>query len=109
MVHSTTNNEKVKMFVSVIHQQIYPVSHVSPWEYEVEIDRNVVPVFQMLFNQIDRLEFDNFLRSHLPYVPYHYDKNNHTIDLRTMKLYALIHEYTDESSKRFIEELPYFR
>ncbi len=109
MVNSAAGREKVKMFVSVTNQQIYPVAHVSPWEYEIEIDKEVVPVFQLIFNQMGNLEFDNFLRSHLPYVPYHYDKNNHTLDLRTMKLYALIHEYTDESSKRFIEGLPYFR
>lgn len=101
--------ERMKLYVSVVNQQVYPHPHDSPWEYEVQITPEAAPIFKRLFNQMDRLEFRNFLRSHLPYVPYHYDKDNYDIDRRTMKVYALIHEFTDEESKRFIESLPFFR
>jgi len=97
------------MYVSVVHQQVYHQPHDSPWEYEVDVPNEYVPIFHRLFTQMDRLEFRNFLRAHLPYVPYHYDKDNHDIDKRTMKVYALIHEFTDDTSKQFIEKLPYFR
>lgn len=97
------------MYVSVMHQQIYHHPDDSPWEYEVNVDREYIPIFHRLFTQVDVLEFRNFLRAHLPYIPYHYDRDNHEIDKRTMKVYALIHEFTDEKSKRFIEKLPYFR
>ncbi|WOV86376.1 transposase [Sporosarcina oncorhynchi] len=102
-------NEKVKMYVSIGNQQIYPHKYASPWEYEVEMSKEFLPVFEEIFRQMDRLEFRNFLRAHLPYVPYHYDKNNHEVDMKTMKLYALIHEFSDEGTKRFIEGLPLFR
>lgn len=101
-------NDKVRMYVSIANQQIYPHKHDSPWEYEVEMSREFLPVFRQLFTQMDRLEFRNFLRSHLPYVPYHYDRDNHDVDRRTMMLYALIHEFTDDETKKFIEQLPYF-
>ncbi|CAM3249212.1 transposase [Filibacter tadaridae] len=101
--------EKFRMYVSVLNQQVYHHPDDSPWEYEVSVTREYVPIFHHLFKEMDRLEFRNFLRSHLPYVPYHYDKDNHDIDIRTMKVYALIHEFTDNQSKRFIEKLPYFR
>ncbi len=101
--------ETYKMYVSVVHQQVYHHPDDSPWEYEVNVTEEYVPVFHRLFHQVDRLEFRNFLRAHLPYVPYHYDKDNHDIDTRTMKVYALIHEFTDDKSKQFIEKLPYFR
>lgn len=103
------NMEKYKMYVSIMHQQIYNYPDDSPWEFEVDVEREYVPIFHRLFNQIDELEYRNFLRSHLPFLPYHYGRNNQNVDQRTMKLYALIHEFTDEKSKRFIEELPYFR
>ncbi|MFD1205178.1 MULTISPECIES: transposase [Sporosarcina] len=103
-------NDKVRMYVSVKNQQVYPHKHAAPWEYEVEMSKEFLPVFHQLFSQIGKLEFRNFLRGHtLPYLPYHYDRDNHDIDLRTKKLYALIHEFTDDESKRFIEQLPYFR
>ncbi|BAQ08477.1 transposase [Bacillus sp. OxB-1] len=101
--------EKMKLYVSVANQQVYPYPQDSPWEYEVEITREAAPVFKRIFNQMDYLEIRNFFRAHLPYVPYHYDKDNHDVDRRTMMIYALIHEFTDEESKRFIEQLPYFR
>jgi hypothetical protein len=101
--------EKYKMYVSVVNQQVYLQPHDSPWEYEIEVPNEYIPIFHRLFTQMDRLEFRNFLRAHLPYVPYHYDKDNYDIDRRTMKVYALIHEFTDDESKQFIETLPYFR
>lgn len=97
------------MYVSIMHQQINYYPDDSPWEYEVEVAKEFVPIFHRLFHQMDRLEFINFLRSHLPYFPYHFDRNNHEIDLRTMKLYALVHEFSDDETRRFIEKLPYFR
>ncbi|MDN4607807.1 transposase [Sporosarcina highlanderae] len=103
------DNNKVRMYVSIANQQIYSHKHDSPWEYEVEMSREFLPVFNQLFTQIDRLEFSNFLRGHSrPFLQYHYDRDNHGIDLRTMKLYALIHEFTDDETKKFIERLPYF-
>ncbi|MER2090127.1 MAG: transposase [Sporosarcina sp.] len=100
--------EKYKIYVSIVNQQVYYHPDDSPWEFEVDVEREYIPVFHRLFKQIYELEFRNFLRSHLPFMPYHYGRNNYKVDERTMRLYALIHEFTDENTKRFIEELPYF-
>lgn len=100
---------KCKLYVSLTDQRVFHHPDDSPWEFEVHVEREVVPVFRRLFSQMDDLELNNFLRSHLPYIPYHNDRNNHEIDLRTQKVYAIIHEFSDEPTKRFIEELPYFR
>ena len=100
---------KYKMYVSIVNQKVYFHPNDSLWEYEVEVPREYVRVFHMLFEQTIELDWLNFLRAHLPFIPYHSDQNNHKIDLRTQKVYALIHEFTDTKSKRFIEELPYFR
>ena len=83
--------------------------HDSPWEYEVDVPSDYVPVFHRLFTQMNELESRNFYRAHLPFIPYHYDKDNHEIELRTIKVYALIHEFTNDESKKFIEQMPYFR
>ncbi len=101
--------EKHKMYVSISDQRVYTHPHDSPWDYEVVVTQEYIPVFYNLFEQTYELEFRNFFRAHLPYIPYHYDRGNHEIDARTQKVYALIHEFTDEHSKKFIEQLPYFR
>jgi len=100
---------KHKMYVSVVNQKVYSRPGDSLWEYEVEVPHEYVKIFNGLFEQTEVLEWRNFLRAHLPFIPYHNDRDNHEIDLRTQKVYALIHEFTDTESKRFIEELPYFR
>ena len=33
---------------------------------------------------------------------------NDEIDKRLMKIYALVHEYGDDDTKAFVEQLPYF-
>lgn len=100
---------KYKMYVSIVEQKVHFHPDDSLWEYEVEVPREYIPIFHSLFKQTAELEFRNFLRAHLPYIPYHNDRDNHDIDKRTQKVYALIHEFTDNQSKEFIEQLPYFR
>ena len=97
------------MYVSVVNQQVYFYPDDSPWEYEVVVTDRYVPVFQRLFDQAGTLESMNFLRSHFPPLPDHYGGFNQEIELRTKKVYALIHEFTNDESKKFIEQLPYFR
>lgn len=101
--------DKCRLYVSVTDQRIYHYPDDAPWEYKVDVQREYIPIFKRLFEQTNELEFQNFLRAHLPYVPYHNDRNNHLIDLRTQKVYALIHEFSDQPTKAFIEKLPYFR
>lgn len=100
---------KFPMYVSVTDQRVYSSPHVSPWEFKIHVERQYIPVFRKLFEQMNELEFENFLRAHLPYIPYHYDHNNHELDHRTKKIYAIIHEFGDQETKSFIENLPYFR
>lgn len=98
-----------KMYVSVVDQKVHLHPDDSPWEYEVEVPQKYVPIFHTLFKQQAELEDINFLRSHLPFIPYLRAYGNEDIDLRTQKIYALIHEFTNQESQEFIEQLPYFR
>lgn len=101
--------EKYTMYISLNHKLVVLDPHSSTWEYKVEVTKEAYPIFEKLFAQMEQLEWQNFLRAHLPYIQYHYDKDNDRSDLRLKKVYALIHEYTDEDSKRFIEQMPLFR
>ncbi len=101
--------EESKVYVSLTQKKVYLYPDESPWEFKITAYQEIVPVFEKLFQQLNYIEVDNFFRAHIPFIPYHKDKENDQYDERMMKLYALIHEYTDEDSKRFIEQLPYFR
>lgn len=97
-----------RVYVSIIHQGIYMNPHIAPWEFELTIERDGLRAFEKLFQQMNQLESSNMWRAHLPAIPYHLDRENDEIDLRLMKLYALVHEYGDGNTKAFVEQLPYF-
>lgn len=97
-----------KAYVSIKSQQVYYYPDESPWEFEVVAERNIIPIFQKLFDQVRGIESSNFLRAHKPYELYHNDGENDQYDRRLKKVYALIHEYSNDESRAFIEQLPYF-
>ena len=78
-----------KVYVSIMHQAVYMNPKESPWEFEVLVDREIVPVFQKLFEQLNYVEGINFWRAHIPIKPYHMDKNNDQYDLKKKKVYKM--------------------
>ncbi|WP_391116552.1 transposase [Psychrobacillus sp. L3] len=97
-----------KVYVSVTNKKVFSYPDESPWEFEVVANREIIPVFQKLFEQLSTVEASNFWRAHIPIRLYHEDRENDQYDRRMKKIYALIHEFGDEESKIFIEQLPYF-
>lgn len=100
--------EKTTLYVNVLNQSYSYIPVGEACEFKLELDPRHVLLFKKLFSQINSLEFDNIVRAHLPYIPYHLDEENSEIDNRLKKIYALIHEFGDEKTKEFIESLPYF-
>ncbi len=80
----------------------------EPCEFKLKMDSKNAYIFEKLFLQLNSLEFENAVRAHIPYLQYHLDESNDEIDLRLKKIYALIHEFGDEHTKDFVEQLPYF-
>ena len=100
--------EKQKVYVSVAHLTCNYSPTVSPSAFIIELEPVHARVFEKLFRQINSLEGANMFRAHLPFIPYHYDALNHDIEIRYKKIYALIHEFGDDKTKQFVEQLPYF-
>ena len=96
------------IYVNVANQTYSYVPLGEPCEFKLKMDSQKAKVFEHLFLQLNSLEFHNLVRAHLPYIPYHLDEENDEIDTRLKKIYALIHEFGDENTKQFVEQLPYF-
>ena len=96
------------IYVSVANQSISYLPLGLPCEFKLQLEERKARVFENLFLQLNSLEFDNIVRAHLPYIPYHLDESNDEIDIRMKKIYALIHEFGDQHTKEFVEQLPYF-
>ncbi|WP_313894479.1 transposase [Psychrobacillus sp.] len=89
-----------KVYVSLNHRQVYAFPDESTWEFEVTAERRIIRILHQLFDQLKRVEGAHFFSPDIQNSPY---------DLRLKKIYALIHEFCDEESKKFIEQLPYFQ
>lgn len=100
--------DRHRVYFSLANRTYYTNPHAGPWNFELNIDRQALDVFEKIFQQMQLLEISNMWRAQLPYIPYHLDKENDEIDLRLKKLYALVHEYGDDDTKAFVEQLPYF-
>lgn len=102
------NIDTATIYVSVANQSYSYHPEGLPCEFALKMDPSFIPIFSNLFEQMNWLEFHNAVRAHLPYLQYHLDKENDEIDLRIKKVYALIHEFGDDKTKQFVEQLPYF-
>ena len=100
--------EKQKVYVSIANLtcNFYPG---TDYEFILHMDPAKARVFSKLFYQMNGLEASNAFRAHMPFIPYHMDHLNHELDERLQKIYALIHEFGDDDSKRFVEQLPFFK
>lgn len=99
---------ETSVYVSVANNSFSYVPLSAPCEFKLNMPSEKARVFEHLFQQIDSIEFQNMVRAQIPYLPYHLDESNHQIDYRIMKVYALIHEFGDDDTKKFVEQLPYF-
>jgi len=96
------------LYVNVLNQSYSYIPLGEPCEFKIRLKADRERIFRKLFSQLNSLEFDNIVRAHIPYLPYHIDEENDEIDTRLKKIYALIHEVGDEETKEFVERLPYF-
>lgn len=100
--------EKQTYYVSVVHLTCSPHAGIQPYDFAIRLEPHIARVFQKIFQQLYRMDSANAFRAHLPYIPYHYDELNHTIDHRYKMIYALLHEFGDAETRKFVEQLPYF-
>lgn len=96
------------IYVSVANQSYSYQPLGLPCEFKLQMENSKAQLFEKLFMQLNSLEFHNMVRAHLPAIPYHLDEENDEIDIRLKKIYALIHEFGDDYTKQFVEQLPYF-
>ena len=93
--------EKQVYYVSIKNLTCQRCATHEATEFKIALEPYKARVFQKLFQQLYRLETVNA-------VPINGDRVNNQIDRRYKKIYALLHEFGDDDTKRFVEQLPYF-
>lgn len=93
--------EKEVYFVSIKNLTCNRCATHEPTEFKIALEPYKARVFQKLFQQLYRYETVNT-------IPINGESINNQIDTRYKKIYALIHEFGDEETKRWVEQMPYF-
>ena len=80
-------------------------STVSPWNFKIEATDNEIIQLRELFDQNYSTEWQNFFRAHVPYIQYHYDRENDAYDETLINIYQLIYQLGDQEAKQHISEM----
>ncbi|WP_243385969.1 hydrolase [Bacillus kexueae] len=95
--------EKKTYYISVASGEISRVSTASPWDFQIKATDEEITTLREYFDQIHSTGWQNFFRAHVPYVGYHYDRENDAIDSLNKKVYELIYELGNEEARQHIQ------
>ncbi|HZG74142.1 MAG TPA: hypothetical protein VEY51_21620 [Chondromyces sp.] len=75
----------------------------SPWNFKIEATDEEITKLRELFDANYSMEWQNFFRAHVPYVQYHYDRENDSYDARLKQIYGMIYQLGDQEAKQHIK------
>jgi hypothetical protein len=77
----------------------------STWNYKIEANDDEIIALREYFDQNYSTEWQNFFRAHVPYVQYHYDRENDAYDDTMKKIYGMIYNLGDDEARKHIESM----
>nr|WP_180954691.1 hydrolase [Bacillus sp. V5-8f] len=92
-------------YIYVANGQISRDGESSPWNFKIEATDEEIIKLREYFNQNADTEIENFFRAHVPYIQYHYDRENDEYDKTIQKIYGMIYELGDDEAKNHIESM----
>lgn len=102
-------DSKKTYYITIASGEISQVSTASAWNFKIEASDEEVIKLREYFDQNYSTEWQNFFRAHVPYLQYHYDRQNDAYDETLVKVYEMIHELGDEEAKQHIESMGILR
>lgn len=93
--------EKETYYISIKNLTCNRCATYDSMNFKIELEPHKARIFHKLFQQLYALESRAFIPVGALYT-------NNAVDTRYKKIYALLHEFGDEETKNFVEQLPYF-
>ncbi|WP_183185664.1 hydrolase [Anoxybacteroides voinovskiense] len=87
------------------HGEISQVKTASPWDFQIEATDEEIIQLREYFDQNYSTDIQNFFRAHVPYIQYHYDRENDAYDETLKKIYQLIYQLGNEEAKQHIRSM----
>ncbi|WP_312469872.1 hydrolase [Neobacillus sp.] len=99
------DEQKKTYFIDVGAGEISQSATDSTWSYKIHASDQEITELRELFNQNYSTEWKNFFRAHVPYVQYHYDRENDAYDSTIQQVYGMLHKLGDEEAKSHIDSM----
>ncbi|MDR7071894.1 hydrolase [Fictibacillus barbaricus] len=92
-------------YVNVESGEILPIKTASTFQFEISASDEDVRKLAYMFEEMESMANDTFVRTHLPYVPYSNDPDNHRYDSKLKEVYQFIHDLGLDETRNFIETM----
>jgi hypothetical protein len=102
---TVAEQQKKTYYVSIATGEISQVKTASPWDFQIEATDDEIIQLREYFDQNYSADWQSFWRTHVPYVQYHYDRENDAYDRTLMEIYKLIYKLGNEEAKAHIRSL----
>lgn len=98
-------DQKKTYYIEVATGEISQSATSSTWNYKIEATDEEIIKLREYFDQNYSNEWQNFFRAHVPFVQYHYDRENDAYDETMKEVYGMLHDLGDEETKKHIESM----
>jgi hypothetical protein len=92
-------------YIDVGSGEISQSATSSTWSYKIQANDEEITKLRELFDQNYSTEWKNFYRAHVPYLEYHYDRENDAYDSTIQQVYGMLYKLGDEEAKNHIESM----
>lgn len=92
-------------YIWIPNGEIFQDPTSTPWNFKIEATDDEIVQLREYFNHNYSVDHQNFYRAHVPYLEYHYDRENDEYDRTLQKIYQMIYDLGDDEAKRQIESM----
>ena len=97
------SEERHDYYIEVATGEISRSSTDSEWNFKISATDEEITQLREVFDSNHSVDWQNFYRAHVPYVQYHFDRENDAYDENLQQVYGMLHLLGDEEVKKFIE------
>ncbi|MFC3884736.1 hydrolase [Bacillus songklensis] len=99
------DNQKKTYYITVGTGEISQLKSVSEWNYKIEATDEEITKLREYFDQNYSSDWQGFFRAHVPYLQYHYDRQNDGYDETMIRIYDMLYKLGDDETKDHIAQM----
>jgi hypothetical protein len=97
--------QKKIYYIDISSGEITQSASDSPWNYQIEATSEEIQTLRTYFDQNEKADLLNFFRAHIPFLEYHFDKENNVQDHQLKQIFQFIYQYGSDDTKQHIESM----